>query len=336
MTDEVQFARLKRSVEDWNCWREEHPNLSPDLFAVGLTGMDLSHANLAFANLIDANLEGCNLAFAKLREANLSSAWLLGANLSEVDLSKAYLWDTNLSGGNLSSANLEGSILKETRLTGANFSHAHFCNTVFVRVDLSSVLGLETAIHDGPSVVDIHSVVLPKEESIRLHFLRGVGFSDALIDALPSLTAMMQSPLCYLRSASQDEALAQRLQQDLQAHGVRCWLIPDDLHPYWNHIQDGLQPREKVLLVLSKSIVNSPWVQFEVRIALEEAREQGCPVLFPLRVDGSVLQTEQEWATRLRESCHIDDFTNWRDDAAYQHAFTTLLHHLKESKPPTR
>ena len=41
MADREQVERLKRSVEEWNEWRQEHPDIRPDLsFA------DLRHATL--------------------------------------------------------------------------------------------------------------------------------------------------------------------------------------------------------------------------------------------------------------------------------------------------
>jgi uncharacterized protein YjbI with pentapeptide repeats len=94
----------------------------------------------------------------------------------------------------LSSILLEGAILKKTALTGANFSHARFSDLLMVQVDFSSVTGVATVIHEGPSAVDLNSVVLPTDEPTRLSFLRGVGFSDAIISSLPTIG--MQAPRC--------------------------------------------------------------------------------------------------------------------------------------------
>ena len=62
-----------------------------------------------------------------------------------------------------------------------------------------------------------------------------------------------------------------------------------------------------------------------------EARElaEGISVLFPIRVDDSVMTTTQPWAKRIRELRHIGDFRNWKDDAAYQAAFARLLRDLR-------
>jgi uncharacterized protein YjbI with pentapeptide repeats len=85
--------------------------------------IDLSEANLIWANLSEANLSGAILREANLSVANLSGAILSEANLSEADLSGAILsgthliW-TNLREANLREANLSGAILREANLSG--------------------------------------------------------------------------------------------------------------------------------------------------------------------------------------------------------------------------
>jgi hypothetical protein len=39
------------------------------------------------------------------------------------------------------------------------------------------------------------------------------------------------------------------------------------------------------------------------------------------------------WATEIRNSHHIGDFTMWKDDAAYQQAFMRLLRDLQAQSP---
>ena len=51
MADEEQVAMLKRSVKEWNQWRQENPEVRPDL----------NHANLNEASLRSANPIGPDL-----------------------------------------------------------------------------------------------------------------------------------------------------------------------------------------------------------------------------------------------------------------------------------
>jgi hypothetical protein len=100
-------------------------------------------------------------------------------------------------------------------------------------------------------------------------------------------------------------------------------MIPPDTH------DDGdPRPDEILILILSEHAVNSSWADFEVRVTLNSELAKVHPVLFPLRIDEAVMQAEQDWAVRLRQSQPIADFTNWQDDAAYQQAFTTLRQSL--------
>lgn len=97
--------------------------------AANLQRIDLSSANLAYANLQGANLEGAylnraNLAFVNLKKANLRAAnlgWcnLRGTNLRQTTLQQAYLGWANLEGADLQGANLDRANLDWANLVGA-------------------------------------------------------------------------------------------------------------------------------------------------------------------------------------------------------------------------
>lgn len=42
---------LKRGVEEWNHWRDAHPDIRPDLTSADLKGSDLRGIDLSEANL---------------------------------------------------------------------------------------------------------------------------------------------------------------------------------------------------------------------------------------------------------------------------------------------
>jgi hypothetical protein len=79
-----QYELLTKSVDEWNNWREENPDVQ----------IDLAHANLT-----DANLACANLACAKLNGANLNGANLNNANLTgaDIDFASWPLWCGSLS-----------------------------------------------------------------------------------------------------------------------------------------------------------------------------------------------------------------------------------------------
>jgi TIR domain/Pentapeptide repeats (8 copies) len=320
MANQEQFDILKQGVEHWNQWRQEHPNLRPDLSSADLSRADLNHADLSNASLFDAKLFSTNFFSADLSNTSLNSTNLFHANLASANLSYA-----SLSYANLSNADLFNT----------NFTCARFFATNFAWVDLSHVKGLETAIHGNRSSVDINSVILPKDEMIRKHFLLGVGFTETQIEYLPSLlTAQpLQYHSLFISYAHQDEAVAKRLHTDLRKNDVPCWFAPEDMKigdKIRARINEAIHFQEKLLLLLSEHALASSWVEDEVEAALEKERKQKRGVLFPVRLDESVMQSSQAWAINVRRR-HIGDFTKWTNPQAYQIAFDQLLRDLKQT-----
>jgi len=83
-----------------------------------LVGADLSHGNLAYANLQHADLRGANLEYGYLEEINLKDA----------DLRKANLYHTELYSGDLDNANLSEAYLVEAKLNMCSFVNARLEN----------------------------------------------------------------------------------------------------------------------------------------------------------------------------------------------------------------
>ncbi|HLG63867.1 MAG TPA: toll/interleukin-1 receptor domain-containing protein [Ktedonosporobacter sp.] len=300
--------------------------------SIPLNIADLNDADLSRVYLSYVSLRNANLIEAKLSEARLQGAHLSGADLNRANLLHADLSQADLSGANLSHADLSGANLNRTYLSGANLSGVKTVSTVFTNLDLRAVKGLAEINHVGPSPVLLHTVQLPSDGSA-LHFLRGAGVPDEWIDFWRSTT---MSPVHYhsvfISYTSKDEALAHRLYTDLQDRGVRCWFAPEDMKigdKIRSRIDEAIHLQDKLLLLLSEHSLDSPWVEDEVEAALEKEQRQQREVLFPVRLDESVMQTSQAWATKLRRTRHIGDFTRWTDPQEYQQAFGRLLRDLK-------
>jgi hypothetical protein len=185
-------------------------------------------------------------------------------------------------------------------------------------------------MHHGPCTVDHRT--LERSGPLPLAFLRGCGLPDSLIDYLPSLlNQAIQFYSCFISYANKDHEFAERLHADLQDKGVRCWFAPEDLK-----IGDELRPtfdqairvRDKLLIVLSETSIERPWVKREVEQALDEEARRGELVLFPIRLDDAVLDATVGWATDVKRRL-IGDFSAWKDHDAYQRAFERLLRDLK-------
>jgi hypothetical protein len=181
-----------------------------------------------------------------------------------------------------------------------------------------------------------HAFVLENSDPLPVAFLRGVGLPDNLIDYLPSLlNQAIQHYSCFISHSSKDDAFAQRLQDDLQKKGARCWFAPHDMPIGANiidAIDEAIRLQDKVLLILSEGAIASDWVEGEVTRALDEERTRKQVVLFAVRLDEAVMQTSEGWARLLRGQRNIGDFTRWKEHDSYQKSFERLMRDLRVEK----
>lgn len=336
-------------------WRKRHQSIRLELGAANLDGADLTDADLGGANLRRADLSHANLSGANLFGADIRRGDLLAANLQHTDLHGAYLSGANLVGttcwgtsfygallgdADLRSADLRGAQFIRANLKGAMLGSAVFGETVFGDADLSETTGLDSAEHRSPSVIDERTLRIswPLPEA----FLRGCGLSDEFVRYLPSLfNQPVEFYSCFISYSSKDQQFADRLYAALQNKGVRCWFAPEDMKtgdPMREVIDKAIRMYDKLLLILSKDSVQSPWVQSEVEAAFEREHRQKRRVLFPVRIDDAVMRTRQAWAADVRRTRHIGDFTSWKEHDEYQKAFDRLMRDLKQDeadKPST-
>ena len=354
MANSEDVAKLQEGVKAWNAWWRQNPNIQPDLsranlHEANLRGADLRRADLRGADLrradlAGANLRGADLVEANLREANLSWANLRGANLSWADLGAADLGAAELDGADLhgadlgeaylSGADLGGANLRGANLNGVNFAIVYFNETIFANVNLTGAKGLDSCEYAGPCTIDYRT--LERSGQLPLSFLRGCGLPNTFIDYLPSLLNQpIQHYSCFISYASKDEPFAQRLHADLQDKGVRCWFAPEDMKigdKIRTRIDEVIRIHDKLLLVLSQNSVASAWVEKEVETAFDKEIERKELVLFPIRLDDTVLESKTGWAADIRRSRHIGDFCNWKNHDEYQKGLERLLRDLKIEK----
>jgi len=127
MANPDHLKMLRQGVDAWNAaWRT--PDIASDFSKADLNGVDLTGANLWWADLSGANLSGVDLTGANLWWADLRGARLIGAFLSQADLSGANLRGANLSGAHLSEANLIKADLSGADLVCASLVEADIAN----------------------------------------------------------------------------------------------------------------------------------------------------------------------------------------------------------------
>jgi len=201
------------------------------------------------------------------------------------------------------------------------------------------VKGLEAVEHRDPSTIGIDTIYRSAGHIPEI-FLRRAGVPEDFIIYMRSLmTHPVEYYTCFIGYASQDQDFAERLHADLQSNGVLCWFAPEDLNTgenFWHSIDESIRLYDKLLIVLSEHSVNSEWVEREVMAALEKEQQQNKLVLFPITLDKLVKQTNLPWAVDIRRTRHSGDFSQWKDQNAYQQAFKRLLLDLQSHDQPKR
>lgn len=333
-------------------------NLSEtDLRWADLNWADLGGANLNRADLRRANLSRTVFNMANLSEANLSETYLSGADLSEADLKRAifirsdlssadlnsadcqradfrwaYLIKARFNGANLSGANLIEANLTKAELKHTNISEAFVAWSCFGDNDLSETVGLNAVKHFGPSTIGIDTIYRSKG-NIPEEFLRGAGVPRHFISYTGYLNEKaFEHNSCFISFSGNDRNFIEKIGEDLQREGISCWYAPEEMKmgdEIRQQVDQLIRVQDKLLVVLSKFSVESPWIQKEVEAAIEEERNRNRAVLFPLRLDNGRMDAEKDWLDDLQKTHPIYDFTDWQNREGYFAQFSHLVEDLK-------
>jgi hypothetical protein len=131
MANPEHLKILKQGVEAWNKWREENPDIKPDLIGAYLEEAHLKRANfkyvcLMFAILDDSDLEEADLLGANLYRASLCAANLKNANLTNAYLSLCFLIKTNLTGSTMTGSKLWGTVRDGWYIKGVKCQYVYW------------------------------------------------------------------------------------------------------------------------------------------------------------------------------------------------------------------
>ena len=144
----------------------------------------------------------------------------------------------------------------------------------------------------------------------------------------------------FISYSTKDKEFAQRLNDDLQNNGVRCWFASEDIRggkKLHEQIDVAIRTQDRLLLILSENSMESEWVKMEIANARKKEMKEKRRVLFPISlVDFAKVR---EWkcfdadmgkdsAREIREY-FIPDFSNWQEGESYRPAFERLLKDLQ-------
>jgi hypothetical protein len=318
-----------------------------DLGGVNLNRADLRRANLSraifnMANLSEANLSETYLSGADLSEADLKRAIFIRADLASADLSNAdcqradfrwaYLIKAIFNGANLGGANLIEANLTKAELKQSNLEEAFIAWSCFGDNDLGETTGLNAVKHFGPSTIGIDTIYRSKG-NIPEEFLRGAGVPEHFISYTGYLNEKaFKHQSCFISFSGNDRNFIEKIGDDLQREGVRCWYAPEEMKmgdAIRQQVDQLIRVQDKLLVVLSKFSVESQWIQKEVAAAIEEERNRNKTILFPVRLDNGRMDAEKDWLKELQKSRPIYDFTAWQNWEVYFTQFSRLVEDIK-------
>lgn len=332
MANAEHLRLLQVGVGDWNRWRSEHPLISIDLQWASLRDADLVNVNLAGANLLEADLRGANLTKAKLTGATLVASEIVNADLSKANLQRADLSRAKLRGAKLTGADLRLTNLTGAEMREAKFSFAHFGETVLADVDLSGAVGLETCKSWAPTVIDHRTLI--KSSKLPVSFLRACGLPEELIEILPMLfRSEIQYYTAFILASMRDQPFLERLQADLQARGLRCWLAPIDTYvPRLSNVQNDITElipiHERLLIpVLSQNSVRNERLTKQVQASLQIEQLRATKLVFPLQIDAAA--TAGDWVGADTLMPRTVDFRRWQEPRFFTMSLSRLLEELQ-------
>lgn len=361
---------LDQEPKVWNEWRDTNQDIWPDLSGIDLSNKDLSYRDFHYVDFSRANLIGSDLSYCNLSSTNLTSTQLQSstinhtqaewANFTDACLDNATLMGTNfektrferasMKEVNAANSSFEAAILHMANLSGAYLADTQFLRTdmkrvtlnqaqlgltLFVDTNLFGAIGLESCEHGSFSFVDNRTIA--KSGEIDSDFLKGCGLPDALINHYPDLVkGTIRYKDCFISCSESDFELADHLYKNLWGNGVICYLYKHDMRwgaRIWDSLDDAIAGTDKFILILSKDSIRSEWVEDEVTKAFAEERKRNEDILLPLMIDNTIMESQEPWASKIKNGRNVANFQNWRDPVEGQKLLRKLMELLLEPNP---
>lgn len=145
MANPEHLKILEQGVEVWNQWREENPEVIPDLSNTEISrkkfeGIDLNRSNCSGTDFsrtvfVEASLFVTNLCGCKFVHSDFSNAHLFHAALDNCDFTNTRFYKADLS-----NATFIASSFLRTTLIGANLVSANFFKCKILRSDFEGAI----------------------------------------------------------------------------------------------------------------------------------------------------------------------------------------------------
>ena len=174
------LSMLKKGVRAWNSWRNNNPDVIPQLSGIhlrkgkfdNLDGYNLDHANLAGFRGVFISMQYASLIEANMEKAELEGGSFIGSNFSRANLKKINILHSRFSRAIFLEANLDQACILDSDFKEVSFEKACMEQIIFERVDLSGA---------NLKQVDLESAKLTKVQ-LREANLNQASFKKAFLD----------------------------------------------------------------------------------------------------------------------------------------------------------
>ncbi|MEW5702425.1 MAG: toll/interleukin-1 receptor domain-containing protein [Candidatus Zixiibacteriota bacterium] len=142
---------------------------------------------------------------------------------------------------------------------------------------------------------------------------------------------------CFISFNDADDTFSERLYDDLQAKGVRCWRWKEDApwgKTLMRSVDEAIRLYDKLIVICSEHSLKAEPVVREIERALQKEQRENKEVLFPIRVDDAVFSWKHELQADVARK-YIGDFTHWHEPKAYTKALERLIRDLRTVTIPS-
>lgn len=143
------YVRLGRHLNRWDSGLAHQCLSRLNLSGFILSGIDFEGASLEFANLMEADVDGCNLIDAYMVGVNLKGTHLLRSCFECANLADAQCYDALMDASNFRLAILVNANLSTASLVGANLSEARLQGASLKGADLTGAILIDAILDDA-------------------------------------------------------------------------------------------------------------------------------------------------------------------------------------------
>ncbi|QDW35784.1 toll/interleukin-1 receptor domain-containing protein [Bradyrhizobium sp. KBS0727] len=308
-----------------------------DLSNVDFSGSNLSKVDFSRSRLDSRDINGTFTGYTDLTGCNLTRSKWAPSRLHYVRANNADFSHAEFNGVTLDHCQLQNAKFAKTLIAaefdstdikGADFKDSYIFASSFFGMDLSAADNLNLASYHGDSRIDYQTIKLSQSVPPPLLAACGVAaFHIPYIDAISKNSA--KHPSCFISYSAHDHKFIERFRNELSNNGIRTWFAPRDLSfgaSTRDVIEAQIRSHDRLIVVLSKSSLQSQWVQFEVETALELERRKKGEIIIPVCIDDSPFKSRVSWARHLVRTRNIARYENWaRSDSSFIREFVRRI-----------